>query len=414
MPVVTVFAATFTGAPEVARAVTDSLGYRSVGDPDLLARAAESAGVAARRIEKALAGSPGLSLNPGLARARLVAHLRRVVAEELAGDGLLCEGFAGRLVPSRVSHVLRVCLVAPPEVRAARAVAEGLGEKEAAERVRRDDQAAAEWSKYVSGRTPWDRREYDLRLPMQDLTVREAAALIAEHAGRRTLAPTRFSRATWEDFRIAAAAAVRLTEAGHDVDVECEDGAVTVLVNRSVLSLSRYAEKLAAALGEMAGVRSVAAKAGPRYPAEGTIHREEEFAMPARVLLVDDESEFVMALSERLRMRDIGATVALSGEEALSLVDTDPPEVVVLDLRMPGVDGIEVLRRLKRDHPEVEVVILTGHGTEEDEKLAKELGAFAYLQKPVDIEQLTRTMGAARERIRRRRSEAEGDAKEAE
>lgn len=414
MPVVTVFAASFTGAPEVARAVTDSLGYRAVGDSGLLARAAEAAGVSARRIEKALSGPPGLSLNPGLARARLVAHLRLAVAEALAGDDVLCEGAAGLLVPSRVSHVLRVCLVATPEARAANAVAGGLSERDAAERIRRDDQAAAEWSRYVTGRTPWDRRSFDLRLPMQDLTVREAAAMVAEHAVRRTLAPTRFSRATYEDFRVAAAAAVRLTEAGHDVDVECEDGAVTVLVNRSVLSLPRYAEKLAAVVEGLSGVRSVAAKAGPRYPATGTFYREEDFQLPARVLLVDDESEFVMALSERLRMRDIGASVALSGEEALSLVDTDPPEVVVLDLRMPGVDGIEVLRRLKRDHPEVEVVILTGHGTEEDEKLAKDLGAFAYLQKPVDIEQLTRTMEAAQEKIRRRRAETEGDAKEAE
>jgi DNA-binding response OmpR family regulator len=68
---------------------------------------------------------------------------------------------------------------------------------------------------------------------------------------------------------------------------------------------------------------------------------------------------------------------------------------MVLDLRMPGIGGMDVLRRVKREHPAIEVIILTGHGSDEDRKTALEFGAYAYLQKPVDIDELARTMQEA-------------------
>jgi DNA-binding NtrC family response regulator len=111
-----------------------------------------------------------------------------------------------------------------------------------------------------------------------------------------------------------------------------------------------------------------------------------------KVLLVDDEQEFVESLSERLQLRDVDAEVAHDGEQALEAVESSEPDVMVLDLRMPGIDGIEVLRRVKKSHPGIQVVILTGHGTEKDENEALRLGATAYLKKPVDIEQLVGTL----------------------
>jgi DNA-binding response OmpR family regulator len=107
-----------------------------------------------------------------------------------------------------------------------------------------------------------------------------------------------------------------------------------------------------------------------------------------KVLLVDDEEQFVKTMAERIQMRDFGPKVALNGEQALKLVEDQVPDVMVLDLKMPGIDGMEVLRRLRKAYPEVQVIILTGHGTEKDEKEARKLGAYAYLQKPVDIEKL--------------------------
>ena len=121
-----------------------------------------------------------------------------------------------------------------------------------------------------------------------------------------------------------------------------------------------------------------------------------------KVLLVDDEEDYVRTLAERLDIRDVGSRVALSGEEALEmLADADEePDVMVLDLRMPGIDGMQVLERVKRDHPQIQVIILTGHGSEHEEREAKRLGAFEYLSKPADTAHLIETVRVAwRKRI---------------
>jgi DNA-binding response OmpR family regulator len=107
-----------------------------------------------------------------------------------------------------------------------------------------------------------------------------------------------------------------------------------------------------------------------------------------KVLLVDDEQEFVETLADRLEMRDLEPTIAYDGEQALSAIEEGEPDVIVLDLKMPGIDGIEVLRRVKKAYPKVEVIILTGHGSEKDEEAARRLGAFDYVNKPVELENL--------------------------
>ena len=114
-----------------------------------------------------------------------------------------------------------------------------------------------------------------------------------------------------------------------------------------------------------------------------------------KVLLVDDEEEFVKALAERLKMRDLRSDTVLDGEEALSFVEDQEPDVMVLDLKMPGIDGMEVLRQVRRAYPKIQVIILTGHGTEKHEEEAKRLGAFDYLEKPVNLDVLVKKMKAA-------------------
>lgn len=119
-----------------------------------------------------------------------------------------------------------------------------------------------------------------------------------------------------------------------------------------------------------------------------------------KVLLVDDEQDFVKSLSERLEMRDLSTKTAFDGNQALEAVKQEQPSVIVLDLKMPGMDGLEVLRLVKKAHPNVQVIILTGHGTDKDEAEAKKLGAFAYLQKPVNLNQLMDTMKKAHKKFK--------------
>jgi CheY-like chemotaxis protein len=93
-----------------------------------------------------------------------------------------------------------------------------------------------------------------------------------------------------------------------------------------------------------------------------------------------------------MEMRELGGDIALSGQQALQMLEDDVPDVMVLDLRMPGIDGMEVLRRVKKTFPQIEVIIMTGHGSDQDEEEARRLGAFDYLRKPVDIEHLMETV----------------------
>ncbi len=107
-----------------------------------------------------------------------------------------------------------------------------------------------------------------------------------------------------------------------------------------------------------------------------------------KVLLVDDEVEFVNTLAQRLKMRELVVDTVYDGAQALSFIKKIEPDVIVLDLKMPGLHGIDVLREIKKIKPAIQVIILTGHGTEKDAVEAKNLGGFDFLRKPADIDLL--------------------------
>lgn len=113
-----------------------------------------------------------------------------------------------------------------------------------------------------------------------------------------------------------------------------------------------------------------------------------------KILLVDDEKQFVDTLAERLAMRGFKARVAYDGPQALKAVE-DPTDVIVLDLRMPGMDGFEVLRSVKKSNPQVQVIILTGHGGDAEEQTAYRMGAYNFLKKPMDIDELLNSIRMA-------------------
>jgi len=147
-----------------------------------------------------------------------------------------------------------------------------------------------------------------------------------------------------------------------------------------------------------AGEPELAVDAMRRAPAPEAAHADDH---SIKILLVDDEEDYVRTMAERMEMRDLGSEVALTGEQALAMLEEDLPDVMVLDLRMPGMTGMEVLARVKEAHPQVEVIILTGFGSEKDEEEARRIGAFDYLRKPVDINDLMSTIRrAGRSRIR--------------
>ena len=120
--------------------------------------------------------------------------------------------------------------------------------------------------------------------------------------------------------------------------------------------------------------------------------------IPIRVLLVDDEKDFVEMLGLRLQEAGEQVTAAYSGQECLKILEKKEIDVVILDILMPGMDGIATLKEIKRRFPLVEVIMLTGHGTTESAVEGMKLGAFDYLLKPAHFGELTAKLESARQR----------------
>lgn len=116
---------------------------------------------------------------------------------------------------------------------------------------------------------------------------------------------------------------------------------------------------------------------------------------PLNILLIDDEEAFVTTLQERLELRGLRVRVALDGLSGLDMIQTEQPDVVVLDLRMPGLSGTDVLRRIRRDWPDIPVIMLSGHGSDQNFETCLQLGAIFYHKKPLDIDVLLESLRAA-------------------
>jgi DNA-binding NtrC family response regulator len=122
----------------------------------------------------------------------------------------------------------------------------------------------------------------------------------------------------------------------------------------------------------------------------------------AKILLVDDEKPFVETLMKRLKKREVECVAAYNGQEALDHLSEDESiEVVILDIKMPVMDGMTALKKIKSQHPLVEVIMLTGHATVETGIDGMKEGAFDYLMKPCDMDQLIAKVEEAAERKRR-------------
>jgi CheY-like chemotaxis protein len=404
MPIITIFSGGFCQESPVVQEVTARSGYRQITDDEIVAEASRKAAMSESKIKRAFSAKSSVFNKFTLENERSLAFIKLAVADAISDDNALITCFSGQLIPAAVSHTLRVCLIAPQKYRiAVAAEQEGISEKEAAKLVQRREEDCSFWINSLFGSSdPWDPAIYDIVIPVDKMPVKEAAALITDWAGKDIIQQTTDSKQALVNFRLAAATETALIQQGHTVEVSAKDGAITLTINKHVLRLNRLQEELRSIAEPIAGVKSVETKIGKDFH-KTDIYRKHDFEMPSKVLLVDDEREFVQTLSERLFMRDMGSAVAYDGESALNLIKEDEPEVIIVDLKMPGVDGLEVLRKVKEKRPEIEVIILTGHGHEEDRQLCMELGAFAYLQKPLDINVLSETIQKANEKIRQKK-----------
>jgi len=403
MSSITLLHGTFCNEDNVVRQLLKKNDYTLVTDKNLISKASKLSGLSEDKVGRALSAKASVFNRFTHEWERSIASLKLALAERLQEDNLLILGFAGLLIPMQISHVLRVCLIAGMKFRKHTANQQnGLSEKESTALIHQEDMDRAKWIDTMFGKTnPWDTSLYDIVIPVDKKSEKEVIELIVSHLNSKTLNPTDASKKAVDDFLLAGKVEVALAREGHNVEVNANNGDVILTINKHVLMLNRLEEDLRSIVSKVEGVLSVETTVGKNYY-KTDIYRKYDFDMPSKVLLVDDEHQFVETLSERLIIRDIGSAVAYDGQSALDLIAEDEPEVMILDLKMPGIDGIEVLRRVKATQPEIEVIILTGHGSETDKEVCMKLGAFAYLNKPVSIELLSDTLKKANEAIKRK------------
>jgi CheY-like chemotaxis protein len=253
-----------------------------------------------------------------------------------------------------------------------------LTKKEATKLIHKQDGDRAVWIDLLFNiKDPWGSKIYDMLIPMDKTDPETAAALVMDNLKKEALQYTDITKSAIADFLLAAKVEAALADEGHNVDVRAE---------------------------KIPDARFVKTEVGEGYYRADS-YRKYDFEVPSKVLIVDDERGFVQILSERLLMRDMGSAVAYDGKSDLDLISDEEPEVIILDLKMPGIDGIEALRRVKSTNPDIEVIILTGHGSAQDKKTCMDLGVFAYMHKPVDIELSSDTIKRANEKMRKNLSQ---------
>lgn len=119
--------------------------------------------------------------------------------------------------------------------------------------------------------------------------------------------------------------------------------------------------------------------------------------MAIRLLVVDDEEDFLESIVMRIELRGIRASGVTTGQAALDYLEAhaDEVDVVLLDIKMPGMDGLETLRHIKASYPALETIVVTGHASQEFSRLGRELGAYDYLIKPIRLEAILESIQAA-------------------
>lgn len=402
MPVITIVSGVFCNKEAIVAGIQKKTGYPVIDDDAIVKKAHELSGVSEKSLQRAFTSKNSLFNNFTHEKERAIAWLKLAMAQVLEKDNLIIDGAAGLLVPKSITHVLRVLLIGDVAYRVQFASKEKkFAEKETLALIKNHDENLSAFVNTIfKSNDPWADSLYDMVVPVDKTDDAKSVSLISDYLQSDAVKPTEESKKRALDFQLSAQVEVALAKEGHAADVFSRDGHVTLTINKNVLFLSRLEEELKTIAQKVPGVTSVDTQVGKGFY-QTDIYRKYNFEMPSKILLVDDEREFVQTLSERLLMREMGSLVAYDGESALNLISKDDPEVMILDLNMPGIDGIEVLRRVKKSRPEIAVIILTGHGSEKDRETCLKLGAFAYLQKPVDIDVLSDTLKKANAAIKK-------------
>lgn len=398
MSSIALFPCTFTAAAGIISELAKNLQLEVYSDDDLFAETARKYALNAEKLKTVMYGKTSVFNQFTLEKEKTVNMFKSVLAERLDSSGdFLFHGFLVSLIPASVTHILKVLAVDKRQTRISSAMESGLSEKEARKAVKADDLSAYNWTDFLFKKEAYDSSLFDLVIPVEGKTKAEMLDIIVKSFHTTSVLRTAESMLAVRDMSREVEIEKLLLNAGHKMTVRCHNGEALLMVDKSVLNFTKLVNELTELTTRVGGVQRVTVEKSVNY--NESIYRQQKFELPSKVLFVDDEKEFVQTVSERLISRDVGTYGVYNGEDALELISEDRPDVMVLDLKMPGLYGVEVLRRTKALDPKIEVIILTGHGSNQDMQQCMELGAFAYMNKPVDIEELSATIKAANAKV---------------
>ncbi|MBU0519543.1 response regulator [bacterium] len=397
MPVVTLFSCSHCAAEKVADGVAEALQLTRL-EAVLYQQAAERYRVSGDKLRNAVHGPVSQLPTWPADRTKYAAYLRATLIELVKQDNAFYFGFGGHLLPRRLRHFLHICLVSSPEERTAAAVEQdGISIDRAGRRIRRADEERSNWTTFLHGKAPYDDTLYHWMIPLHATPVEDAVEIISRLARKEEFQTTPESQKALDNALLEARARVALIEKGK-MGVALSASGSEIYISGSQgeelpeLDL-RQIEEILLSLPGIENVSTLDRVTGTEVPLAPV--SKGLMALPKKIMLVDDEKEFAETLAERLLTRNIESIIAHDGEEALKKLNEELPGIMILDIRMPGMDGLDVLRHVKAAHPDLEVIMLTGHGSKKEESLARQLGAYAYLNKPIKIDILVQTMQEA-------------------
>lgn len=405
MSTIAITSGLYSNEEEIIKKLSDKYNMNILTDNDIIQTTHQTSNIKLSTLQKVIESKP-LAFNDFThEKEKCIALLKQTIAGVIQKGDCIFHGFLTHLIPEKISHIMRVLIITDKKNRIKNGIEKnGLNEKDAIKNIEEADKYAALWTNSIYQRKAWDESLFDIVIPSDKLSTEEAVSLISKNMEKLLSNKEELIKKEIADFKLIADIDVALSEIGTGLFTESEDGNIIVTIDKKVMMLTSFQQKIIKTIETIPGVKSIETKIGHNYY-KGTIVRNYEFETPLRILLVDDEKEFVQTLSERLKMRQFTSEIAYNGQEALDFTEQEETEVMILDLKMPGIDGFEVLKKIKQSKPDIEVIILTGHGTEKDKKTCMDLGAFAYLQKPADIDQITDTMKKAYQKITARRAQ---------
>lgn len=389
----------------IVRQLVELTAFDVVTDDDVLKKGEQLYNIKNKKLRASIFYAPSFVTFDRLKHKKHLCLFKIALAQILIDFRKIYLGVGTYFIPTNLKNLLRISFGADLSFRIGNyAKNERVSLHQAEKIVKEFDKTLMQFSNYYLNKPPFSPEYFDINIDVSKYKIDQISTRIYELLHSTPKENIEEAQKKVREFMTACKIQLHYLQMGEDVDTTFADGKLSIFLKRYKIKMENYSKLIKGNIPDFPEIKEVEVVPGKEIKISSPMSIELE--KPRKVLLVDDEIEFVDTLSERLENREFKTAVAYSGEEAIEGLTKNLPDVIILNLKIPGIDGIEVLRRVKREHPETEVIILTGHGSEKEKQIAYELGAFAYFEKPVDIDVLSDTIRRAYESMFRKKEVA--------